>query len=298
MKKFNTPDTLFQRARVLLLASLLTLLAGCSTVRFTYHHGDTLLYWWLDSYVDLDSDQATWVKQDIDRFFQWHRTTQLRDYAGLMTTWQGQLAGKLTQADLVSDYAAVKERAERMAWQALPDMADLARSLKPEQIVHLQKKFKSNNEKFRDKFMSGDIEDQHKARFKKDLTQLVILFGSFSDEQEAALRRASDARPLNNDVWLDERMLRQKKIIALLQRVQQEKLNKDQTMAAIRSLLQQFFDRPEAPERKAFYDAYTDSTSKFVLTVMSITTAQQRAHAQQRLQGWIEDCNALASERP
>jgi hypothetical protein len=295
MKKFNTPQPLFQRARLLFLVALMAMLTACSTIRFTYNHGDTLLYWWLNAYLDLDSDQSDWVKKDIDNLFQWHRTTQLRDYAGLLTKMQRQMGdGNVTQEELLSDYRDIKARTELLAFKALPQLADLAMSVKPDQIGQMEQKFAKNNDKFRKEFMSGSVDDQKKARFKKAMDQFELWFGSFSRDQEAQLRRASDARPLDNDVFMQERVLRQKKIVALLRRVHDQKMNKEQTMSAIHDLLRDMFDRTEAPERKAFYDAYVDNTAKFILTAIKLTTPQQKQHAQQRMQGWINDFNALA----
>jgi hypothetical protein len=295
MKKFNTPQPLFQRARLLFLVALMAMLTACSTIRFTYNHGDTLLYWWLNAYLDLDSDQSDWVKKDIDNLFQWHRTTQLRDYAGLLTKMQRQMGdGNVTQEELLSDYRDIKARTELLAFKALPQLADLAMSVKPDQIGQMEQKFAKNNDKFRKEFMSGSVDDQKKARFKKAMDQFELWFGSFSRDQEAQLRRASDARPLDNDVFMQERVLRQKKIVALLRRVHDQKMNKEQTMSAIHDLLRDMFDRTEAPERKAFYDAYVDNTAKFILTAVKLTTPQQKQHAQQRMQGWINDFNALA----
>jgi hypothetical protein len=295
MKKFNTPHPLFQRTRLLFLVALMTLLTACSTIRFTYNHGDTLMYWWLNAYLDLDSDQSDWVKKDIDNLFQWHRSTQLRDYAGLLSKMQRQLGdGSVTQEELLSDYRDIKARTELLAFKALPQLADLAMSVKPDQIAQMEQKFAKNNDKFRKEFMSGSVDDQKKARFKKAMDQLQLWFGSFSRDQEAQLRRASDARPLDNDVFLQERQLRQKKIVALLRRVHDQKLNKEQTMSAIHDLLRDFFDRMEAPDRKAFYDAYVNNTANFILTAIKLTTPQQKQHAQQRMQGWINDFNALA----
>ena len=296
MKKFNTPHTVFQRAQMMLLIALMVLVAGCSAIRFTYNHGDTLLYWWLNAYIDIDSDQSDWVKKDIDKLFQWHRSTQLHDYAGLLAKMQRQLGdGSVTQDELLSDYRDIKTRTELLAFKALPQLADLAMSIKPDQIDQMEKKFAKNNEDFRRKFMSGSVEDQHKARFKKAMEQLTLWFGNFSRDQEAQLRKASDARPLDNEIWLQERVMRQKKIVALLQRIRQEKLNKEQSMAAIHDLLRDLFDRMDAPERKAFFDAYVDNTSKFILAAIRITTPEQKAHAQKRMQGWIDDFNALAA---
>lgn len=295
MKKFNTHTSLLKRAQFLFLAFVMVLAAGCSTIRFTYNHGDTLLYWWLNAYIDIDSDQSDWVKKDIDNLFQWHRTTQLRDYAGLLTKMQRQLAdGNVTQDELLADYRDIKARTELLAFKALPQLADLAMSIKPEQVAQLEKKFAKNNADFRKKFMSGSVQDQQDARFKKAMEQLNLWFGSFSRDQEAQLRKASDARPLDNEIWLQERMLRQKKIVALLRRIQQEKLSKEQTMSAIHNLLRDMLDRMEAPERKAFFDAYVDNTAKFIITAVRLTTPEQKTHAQQRMQGWINDFNALA----
>jgi hypothetical protein len=89
--------------------------------------------------------------------------------------------------------------------------------------------------------------------------------------------------------------MRQKKIVALLQRIHKDKLNKEQTMSAIHDLLRDFFDRMDAPDRKAFFEAYIDNTSKFILTAIRLTTAEQKAHAQKRMQGWINDFNTLAA---
>ena len=295
MKKFNTHPQLLQRVRLLFLAALLVVAAGCSTIRFTYNHGDTLLYWWLNAYIDIDSDQSDWVKKDIDQLFQWHRTTQLRDYAGLLTKMQRQLGdGNVTQEELLSDYRDIKARTELLAFKALPQLADLAMAIKPEQIAQMEQKFAKNNDKFRREFMSVSVDDQKKARFKKAMEQFDLWFGGFSRDQEAQLRRASDARPLDNEIWLQERMLRQKKIVALLRRVQSQKLNKDQTMAAIHDLLRDMLDRMEAPERKPFFDAYVDNTSRFILTAIKLTTPEQKQHAQKRMQGWIDDFNTLA----
>jgi hypothetical protein len=296
MKNFTTADTLVYRLRTLLLIVMMVAVAGCSSIRFTYNHGDTLLYWWMNNYLDLDSDQSGFVKKDIDNLFQWHRKTQLKDYTQLLANGQRQLAGNMTQADLLADYHDIKARTELLAYKALPELADLTRTVRPEQIAQMEKKFAKNNDDFRKKFMHGDVEEQQKARFKKSMEQFDLWFGRFSSEQEAVLRKASDARVLDNNIWFDERVRRQKRIVAVLRKVQQEKLGKDATIAALHNLIKELFDRFEAPERKAFFDTYTDQTIQMILTAVKIATPAQKAHAQKRMQGWIEDFNALAAD--
>lgn len=297
MKKFNTQDSLIQRFRTLCLIAVMVAVAACSSVRFAYNQGDTLLYWWVNAYLDLDSEQSGPVKEDIGQLFSWHRKTQLKDYSVLLGTLQRQLAsGNVTHADLKGDYKDIRSRTELLANKALPELADLALSIKPGQIHKIEEKFAKNNETFRKKFVRVDHEKQQKQRFKKSMEQFDLWFGGFSSEQEAVLRKVSDVRPLNNELWLSERILRQKKIIAVLREVQQKKLGKDATMDLLRGLLKDIFGRLDAPEHKVFFDTYTDSTINLVLTAIKISTPTQKAHAQKRMQGWIDDFKVLSAD--
>lgn len=288
-------NTLFRRTIALFAIALMALAAGCSTIRFSYNQGDTLLYWWMNSYVDFEGQQADIAKRDINGLFQWHRQTQLRDYAALLGNFKQKLGGNPSQADLLQAYREIRVRGERLSQRAVPELTTLAMSITPAQIAHIDKKFKDKNEEYRRKFMSGSVEKRQRARFKKSMEQMELWFGRFSNEQEAALRRASDLRPLDNQQWLEERQYRQRRILALLQEVQQKKLNREQTTTKVQGLMRELFTRMESPERKAFYDASIDHTTKYILTAIKLATPEQKAHAQQRMQGWINDFEALAA---
>ncbi|HEU4852582.1 MAG TPA: DUF6279 family lipoprotein [Telluria sp.] len=293
MTKSNTQPTAGHRIRVLFAVLLALVVAGCTTIRFTYNNGDTLLYWWINAYVDLEGEQSDVVKKDIDKVFAWHRQTQLHDYAALLQKAKQQLNGPVTPQALHGLMDDVKARGQRLALHAAPQLADLARSLQPDQIGNLEEKFAKNNRDYRRKFMSGDPEQRKKIRYKKTMEQLKIWFGSFSNEQEDAIRRLSDARPLDNEVWLQERMRRQRTIVDLVKRVQSQRLDKPATVALIENTIRETFNRLDTPERKANYDAQL----KFYSDIIRLTTPEQKAHAQQRMQGWIEDMNTLAREK-
>ena len=233
MQKSNMPQNSRRSLTGLFLIVLMVVIAGCGALKTAYNHGDTLLYWWIDKYVDLNSDQKIAVKEDIRDLFRWHRKTQLLDYVQVLKHGQKQLAGNPTAADLAADYDDIKNRTQTLLNKALPELADLALSLEPDQIATLEKKFASNNADFRNKNMKGSKDDQNKFRYKKSMEQFELWFGSFSAEQEAQIRKASDARPLDNQIWLDERMRRQKGILTLVQKVQREKLSKEATIPTV-----------------------------------------------------------------
>jgi hypothetical protein len=274
----------------------MAVLTACSGIKLAYNQGDTLLYWWLDAYVDLDSEQAPEVKQDIKELFKWHRQTQLKDYIHILTTAQRQLAGNLSKADLDANYREIMSRTELLAQKALPELTDLALSIKPEQLAHIEKKFEKNNETFRKKFIRGSVEDLQEKRFKKSMEQFDLWFGGFSKEQEVQLRKASDARPLNNQLWLDERIRRQQKIMTVLRKIDKDNLSKEAAAPLVQGLIKDMLARTQTPENKQFFDTYTDGTMQMILTAVKIATPEQKAHAQKRMQGWISDFNTLAAE--
>jgi len=288
-------DGVFRRTFAVLALALMVMAAGCSSIRFSYNQGDTLLYWWMDSYVDFEGQQADVAKRDIDGVFKWHRQTQLRDYAALLGTFQRQLAGNPTQADLLGAYREIRVRGERLAQRAVPELTTLALSITPDQINNIEHKFKDKNDEYRRKFINGSADKRQRARFKKSMEQMELWFGRLSSEQEATLRRASDLRPLDNHLWLEERQYRQRRVLAVLREIQQKKLNREQATVRVEGLMRELFTRMDAPERKGFYDASLDQTTKYILTAIRITTPQQKAHAQQRIQGWIGDFEALAA---
>lgn len=297
MKKFNTQDSASLSIRHLCLVALMLLVAGCSSIRLGYNNGDTLLYWWLNAYVDLDADQKGWVKQDIDHLFQWHRKTQLSDYVQVLTHAQKQLQGSVTQADLQDDYKDIMARTQTVLAKATPQLADLARSLRPEQVAQMEKKFASNNDEYRKKFIRPSVEKRQKLRYDKSMEQFELWFGSFSSEQKTTIRKASDTIPLDNELWLKERMRRQQNVLDLVRKVQRDKLDKEATAGLVQNLLKDSFDRMNNGENKAFFEAHTNATIQMVLTVINIATPEQKAHAQKRMQGWIDDFNALAKEK-
>lgn len=293
MQKSNTQGVSY---RTWFALAALVLITACSSLKLAYNNGDTLLYWWLDNYVDFDGDQRDEVKKDINGLFRWHRKTQLQEYVGFLQRAQKQLQANPSQADLRADYDDIRNRTQALLLKAAPDIADLALSLKPEQLEQMEKKFAKNNAKFRKENMQGSTDDQNKFRYKKSMEQFELWFGSFSREQEATIRKASDARPLDNQFWLDERMRRQRDVLALARRIMQEQPSREQATAQIQTLIRDSFNRMDDAGRKPFYESYTKGTIELIHTVIRISTPEQKAHAQKRMQGWISDFTTLANE--
>jgi hypothetical protein len=179
--------------------------------------------------------------------------------------------------------------------KALPELTDLALSLQPHQVVHLEKKFASNNDSYRKEYLRGDLEYRQLHRYKKVIKQAEYWFGDFSREQEARIRAASDARPLNNELWMAARVKRQQEIIALLKKVHSEKLSREATTAMLKAYIAGVFTHFGNAEHKAFSDASTEATARMVAIIVNSATPEQKARAVKRLQQLIDDSHKLAA---
>lgn len=275
---------------------LVVLLAGCNALRFGYANGDTFLYWWLDGYVDFSDAQKPWVKRDIEQLLTWHRKTQLGDYAQMLARVQQKLHERSSAEDVLAEYAQIRKRADIVIDQALPHLTELALSLEPEQIAHLERKFASNNESYRKEYLRGSVEDRQRLRFKKVMKQAEYWFGNFSHEQEARIRAASDARPLDNEIWLAERQRRQQEMLKMLRKLRSEHPSKEAARAMLRDYARASFDNFTYAEHRDFFDGTRQGMADMVATIINIATPEQREHASRRLQKWIDDSRILAAK--
>lgn len=285
------------RWRELIAAGMLVLLTACNAMKLGYQQGDHLAYWWIDNYVDVSDDQEPQTRDAIARFFAWHRREQLPEIAALLQRAKSEVQGPVTEAQL----ERVRDDTQRMARvafdHAIPDVADLLLTLTPEQIKRMERKFADGNEKYRKKFLRGSREDRLEARYDKVMEWATLIYGRFSREQQDAIRTALGPVVDNAEARFAERVKRQQAWMALVRQVQAEHPPKARVIA----LLQRFGDQWQAPptrERRVSYEANTEAGLSVAAQIANMTTPEQKRHAVERFQKWIEDTQSLMREAP
>jgi hypothetical protein len=266
-------------------------------MKLGYQQGDHLAYWWIDQYVDVADNQEELTKEAIARFFAWHRKDQLPEIAGLLrrAKTEVQLPVNSQQVEQIQDDV---QRLARAAYdKTLPDVADLLLTLTPDQIDRMRDKFKDGNEKYAKKFMRGTTDKQVDARYDKVMDYAKLIYGRFSSEQEAAIRKAVQPVVLEQEARYQERIKRQQAWLALAQKVQTQHPSKDQVMAMLRQFGDQW-QKPPGRERAANYEAANDAGVALTVAVANMTTPEQKKHAAERFQGWIDDAQSLMREQP
>ncbi|MBC3881882.1 hypothetical protein H8K35_10660 [Undibacterium sp. LX40W] len=297
---FQTTDTIVRPlrwARIVFILLLVSLLGSCSTVRLGYSNADTLVYWWLDGYVDFHSSQKVKVKRDIAQLLSWHRSTQLPQYAQTLTQMQTTLAANPGPAEIEAVYRQVEQLSQVILLKAVPELTDLALTMNESQKVYLTRKFEKNNEDFREKYINRTPEKQAKERIKKIEKQTDEWLGSVTREQEAIIARHVEKHPANYANWLDDSIMRQRIVLQVVTQIQNEKPNREAAQALVQRAIMAAYEPAEQADRRTQTDASRAATQQLVSIILRSATAEQKTHARNKLQDWIDDCRYLIAKK-
>jgi hypothetical protein len=288
------------RPCALFLALCLSLLlAGCaSTLRLAYGQADTLLYWRLDSYLDFSSEQAPRVREGLAQFMSWHRRTQLPRYADELQ----RLRPLLAQPDLGAEsICKAVDQLRATVETPLLDPANwpllwMAGELSAEQLQHLERKQRVADEKWKAEWLDITPEQRRELRLKQAQERAEMLYGRLDEPQRAALREGlAQAQSFDPQRSYQERLLRQRELLQLLRRLQQERPEPELRARLLRDFVQRLVQGgPQEPARQRYLQALQREGCESFARLHRATTAAQRERAQRTLAGWEADFRQLA----
>lgn len=285
-----------RRWRIIAVA-LLVAVAGCSALRFAYTQAGELVFWWLDGYVDFDTEQTPRVRAAIARWFAWHRASELSDYAALLDRAADEAARDVTPEQVCRWFDVVRERVDRAVTHALPEAAAIAVTLSPEQLRHLERRQRKNNAEFRDDFLQPDPARRHAAAVDRVVERAEQLYGRLDDAQRERISQALVGSPFDPERWLAERQRRQRQLVQTLQRLQGLPPRSGAALDGLQAHWQAVRDAPDA-DYAAYQDRLDGANCELLAQVHNRTTVEQRREAQRRLRGWEADLRRLAAAAP
>jgi Family of unknown function (DUF6279) len=275
-------------------------LAGCSMVRLGYSQAPTLTSWWLDGYLDLDGAQSARLRDDLERFFEWHRKSELPAYAALLARGQREvMEPTITPAAFCAWRDELQKRIDATAEQATPPLAALVLTLTPEQLKHLEGKLARNGESMRKDFAQPDRDERAAASFKRTLERYETFYGKLDEAQRTRLAQLLAASPFDAERWLVERERRNRDLIATLTSAAAARSPEAerQARAAVRLLIERA-QRSVRPDYRAYQERLAQDNCALASAMHASTTPAQRRHARDKLKGWEEDMRLLAQQAP
>jgi hypothetical protein len=280
-----------------LLVLLLPALGGCSAIRLGYANGPQLAWWWLDGYVDFSREQAPAARAAIDRWFEWHRGTQLPEYAALLAAAQAQLPEAATPALACRWNERLREVLAPALGRAAADFAGLVPGLAEAQFAHLEQRFGKTIDEMREDFLQADPAARLKASIERTVERTERLYGSLGPAQIKVIAAGVEASPFDPELWLVERQRRQRDTVQTLRRLVADKADRDTRVAALRALVARTEVSPD-PTYRAYQLRLTDYNCAFAAQIHNATTPAQRQKARDTLKGWEDDLRALALAVP
>ncbi len=275
---------------------VLALLPACSAIKIAYNQAPDLTYWWLDSYVDFNSQQTPKARDEITRLFAWHRSSELPKVAALLHKAHTQLHGNVTPAQACELYSQGRSLLEAIADKALPTLADLAPSLTSEQLQHLERKYEKNNEESLREYQKGTAEERAARRLKQGIERSEMIYGKLDEPQIAAVKSAIQKSSFDVEQNRKERLRRQQDALETLGKLANEKASPQQAQALLRDYMTRVTSSPD-PQYRAYGDRMLKEGCASFAAVHASTTHEQRHKAVQTLRGYEADLRALVAQK-
>jgi hypothetical protein len=281
-----------------LIIGLLVLLTGCSAVRLSYDNGASLTMWWLDGFLDLSRSQKARGQAELKPWFDWHRATQLPDYAQQLAMLRSRAAGKVSGDEVCAFADLARDRMNTALDRAAAPAAVLLPTVTAAQWQFLERKFGERNAEWRKDALQPQREDRLAAAIERSEKRAEDLYGRLDSAQRQLLAAAAAASPFDPEAWLAERETRQHELVQTLRRLQQN-AGGDlvRRTDGLRTALRHFMREGDGPYGvlQARWQAHTCEVSA---RLHNSTSAAQREHLRNKLGAWEEDARALVAAMP
>ena len=299
---FNTmlPSALPRaRARSPIIAALslalLLALAGCSMLKLGYSQASTLVFRWLDGYVDFNEAQAERVRAALDEAMTWHRRSQLPDYVELLVRAQVEAVGDATPERMCAWGRELRARIDPVAQYLAPTIAEVAFTLTPAQIAHIEKRYARSNDDWRDEHWQRDPKKRQRAAVEREIERAENFYGKLDEAQRALVTRAVASSPFDPEVALAERQRRQQEVVVLARRLREGGISRDDAVAQVRSYLQRLDHSPREAYR-AYAERVAAHNCSFASELHNAASVAQRRAAALKLKNYEIDLRELIAD--
>jgi hypothetical protein len=271
--------------RALLLAAVAALAVACSSLtRVAYNNAPFAATWMVDDWFDLHEGQREWVKGRLELYVAWHRASELPAYEKLLQDTAARAATRLTEEDMRRAWREMRALYQRAVRQAIPDMADFLRQVRPEQVEHLERRFAEDNEKMIKESLRGTPRERREARAKRYVERIDDWTGRLTAAQRDLVGAHVAAMDDLAEEWMGDRRFRQSETLGLLR----SRPSRDGLIAGLTRILIDS-DSWRRPEYVAKLRARDEKVIAMLAALDATLTGEQRSKLHRKLGGYAAD---------
>jgi hypothetical protein len=275
---------------------VLLLLPACSAIKIAYNQAPDLTYWWLDSYVDFNSQQTPKARDEIASLFAWHRSIELPKAAALLQKAQALAPGSITPEQACGLYSQARGLVDAVTDKALPTVAELALSFTSEQLEHLERKYQQNNQESLRESQKGTPQDRAARRLRQAIERSEMLYGKLDEPQVAVIQSVIQRSSFDPAANRKERLRRQRDALQTLGKLAADKPSAPVAHSLLRDYTQRLASSPD-PQYRAYADTMVKESCAAFAQVHASTTPEQRARAVTTLKSYEIDLRTLVAQR-
>ena len=262
-------------------------------MKLGYRNADTILAWRDHDYFDFNPQQKHEFNARMQRQLAWHRYEQLPEYAVFLGTTIGKVRQELKHDDVVWFVDGFNARYRIIVNRGIDDAAEMLATLKPEQLVALQKQWDKDNRKFvRERELDYSLAERKRARLKQTLEQIRDWTGSLTYDQEQKIAALLEPVLLIDHLRHQDRIRRQKEFLEMLKL----RANRPAFQPKLHAWLLDWESGRNPEYAKLSAEVY-EQRIQFYIAVDKLLTPGQRQIVLRRLREYVDDCNAL-SQKP
>jgi hypothetical protein len=271
-------------------------LSGCSTVKVVYNNSEDLIYWWLDSYADLQDTQKQFTRDALADLQRWHRQQQLPEYVALLKRMQTMAPNDITAAQVCAVTEDMKTSFVTLLRFVEPANTKLATQLKPEQLASIRQRFDKTNKTWREDWLDPNAEDRLRYRTKQATKRLEDFYGRLDKPQRDVLHKWLNESIFDPRLSYAERERRQADSMQTFQRMTQEGSATAQAQALLRGLTERSFNSPNEKYRAYSRELWNENCEGFA-KLHNSTTPAQRQRMVEALRGYEQDFKTLMAQK-
>jgi hypothetical protein len=266
----------------------LLLLAGCSSTAFLYNRLDFILPWYLGRYVDLDTEQESFLDERLEPLLAWHRQEELPRYDVLLQSIEADLDTELSFEGLKQRGREVEQAWYRTRDPGLEVLLELGERLTDAQIDEFIAALRKRQLKYERKYLERD-----EAEFRDDTRDslrkmLEDYLGRLESEQIERVALTASSLMRSDATWLRERARWIDTMERLLER-------EPGWQEAIRRTIKGWEAQLDAATQE-LYEHNTDRVLQLIVDVANTRSARQDRRLRRRIAGLRDDIEALLPE--
>ena len=292
------PDALRRHLTFALLLISAVAVAACSVIQIGYESAPWYASRLLDRYWALDSTQSAYAQERIRELLRWHRRSELPEYVRWLRQLSERLQAPVDLAEATSWRLGINRFWTRAVEQVTPDLTELFIMLHPEQLERMNKRMISENDDYKKEYLPEDLGEREIRRIKRMEERVEYYLGTITGSQREVVQKMGHAMPQNEQVWYDERLARQKDLVATVEHVRRSgpQMSATERREANRVLGDYLLAVwiPADQQRRQSLEDVMRASDEITIAVLKIATPTQKAALSQRLLRWAQDIEAIA----